>query len=73
MAGPPIPEDEDVTTPQSSWVEAQPRWAVPSLDLPQRPLSEEGRGVFARRAWADMDSSSEVSYEKAHSSCNHRL
>lgn len=40
MAGPPIPEDEDVTTPQSSWANPQARWSVPSLDLPQRPSSE---------------------------------
>ncbi|CAJ1419354.1 unnamed protein product [Effrenium voratum] len=51
MAGPPIPEDEDVTnTPQASWVDTQGRW-VPPLDLP-------------RRAWADMDSGSEFGSER---------
>jgi len=57
MAGPPIPEDEDVTnTPQHTpWAEPQHRWSsVPSLDLPQ--------STSQRRAWADMDSGSEVSY-----------
>ncbi|CAK8996615.1 1-alkyl-2-acetylglycerophosphocholine esterase [Durusdinium trenchii] len=53
MAGPPIPEDEDVTTPQMTWVDPQNRWSVPSLDLPG-----------ARRAWADMDSGSEMSFSE---------
>lgn len=59
MAGPPIPEDEDVTnTPQNApWPEPQHRWSsIPSLDLPQ--------STSQRRAWADIDSGSEVSYSE---------
>jgi len=59
MAGPPIPEDEDISTPQATLLDTQARtWPVPPLEL---PLSH-------RRAWADMDSGSDMSVSERRAS-----